>query len=216
MKYVCVTLVGGHKLYSKDVFFKYILELNIPPEEIWISCTGKIFDKFTENYSGDIPLVHIHGEEDLGDDWIWSTTSAREAIRQYFIKSDYDWSMWLDNDILVPKDMVETFLNYMKFDPKLRWVHGYHAYRKGDGEQLRHGLGSCFIHRDILEAVPFIMCKMNTCGEQHLLGDDYIWIQIVNSFSKLNWVNTKAGTLFDVGHLKKDGTIVYMSREYFP
>lgn len=211
MKYVCVTLIGAHKVYSKDLFFKYILNLRILPQEIWISCTKEIFDQFTDTYSGDIPVIWVHGDDDTGDDQIHSTTSAREALRQKIIKSDYIWSMWLDNDILVPKDMVNTFLNYLDLEPDLLWVHGHHAYRLGDGKRLRHGLGSCFIHKDLLEGIPFVRCEVR--GRN--IGDDYFWITMANIFERLNKIKIIHGVLFDVLHLRKDGTIVKMSREYF-
>jgi len=208
MRYVLLTLVGGHKLYSKDKFFKGILELNIPPEEIWISTTESLFSEFTDGYKGNIPIVWIHGEEDLGDDMIRSTTSAREALRQKFVESDYEWSMWLDSDIIVTQDMVEVFLDHLKNNNKLTWVHGYHPWREGEGIRSRHGLGSCFIHRYILSSVPFIRIQLPNGNKYRNLGDDYIWIKIVASCEELGWVDAIHGKLWDLGHMKRDGTIV--------
>ena len=93
MRYVCVTLVGGHKLYSKELFFKHLLALNNLPNEIWVASTERIFKEFTEKIDSPVPILHIQGSNDTGDDRIHSTTSARETLRQRIIESDYDWSL---------------------------------------------------------------------------------------------------------------------------
>lgn len=206
MKYVCVTLVGRHKLYGMDLFFKHLGELNNPPSEFWVSTTKDIYDEFTQGYNLDIPIRHVHDPNDKGDDKIPSTTAAREELRREIMKSDYQWSMWLDNDILVPSGMTDKFLDHLEEYPDLLWVHSFHAYRLGDGKRKRHGLGSCYIHRDLLENIPFIECTVRDTG----LGDDYLWIMIVNSFEGLGWIDTLHGPLFDVLHLRRDGTIVRM------
>ncbi|KKM93813.1 hypothetical protein LCGC14_1204500, partial [marine sediment metagenome] len=140
MRYVLVTLVGGHKLYSMTLFWEYISKLNQPPEEIWVSCTKEIYDKCMGSYRLSIPIRHIHGDDDTGDDQIHSTTAAREALRREIISSDYEWSMWLDNDMLVPEDMVGIADNILGDDPDLLWIHSYHPCRQDSGETDRHGL----------------------------------------------------------------------------
>lgn len=59
---------------------------------------------------------------------------------------------------------------------------------------------------DLLENIPFIECTFRDVG----FGDDFLWIRIVNSFESMGWINTLHGPLFDVLHLRKDGTIVRM------
>lgn len=206
MKYVCVTLLGAHKMYGMDLFFNHISKLNTPPSEIWISTPKRLYDVFVSGYNLDIPIKHIHNPDDKGDDKIPSTTAAREVLRQEIIKSGYQWSLWLDNDILVPPDMTDQFIDYLDQYTDLVWVHSFHAYRLGDGKEKRHGLGSSYIHRDLLENIPFIECTFRDVG----FGDDFLWIRIVNSFENMGWINTLHGPLFDVLHLRKDGTIVRM------
>ena len=213
MKYAAATLVGKHKLYAMPLFFEYLGKLNILPQEIWISCTEEIYQECMKSYNLDIPVKWLHGEDDLGNDMIHSTTAARNAIREAHLASDYEWVLWLDNDMLVPPNMVDKFLDYLEADPKLQWVHSFHPYRLGDGTSLRHGLGSCFIHRDLMDC-PFIHIKLRgPDGRLHNLGDDYLWKVIIAQFQGYNWIKGKSGVLFKVDHLRKSGEIIELSGE---
>jgi len=202
MKYVCVTLVGGHKLYSMPLFFEYIGKLQTLPQEIWVSCTKKIYDECMKAYNLDIPIKHLHGEGDLGDDYIHSTTAAREAIRQEIAQSDYDWALWLDNDMLVPPDMIEKFQLLLQKTPDLLMVNAYHPARQ-DGIRIRHGLGSSFISKEMMAAYPFMMATIR--GKN--LGDDYLWKIMMTQFKSIFKFSILSGIYFDVKHLTKDGRI---------
>lgn len=208
MKYTLVTLIGSHKLYSMPLFWKHIEKLNVQPIEILISCTKEVYTQAIETYHGDTSIRHIHGEGDLADDHIHSTTAAREALRQELIKLPCEWSMWLDNDILVPPEMVEQFLLLLEDDPLLLWVNAFHPARQKDlyaRGGTRHGLGSSFIHRELLEAVPFIHYRLR----EKNLGDDYLWKLIVNQFFSIfrKEMTGISGKLFDVKHAVEDGGI---------
>lgn len=208
MKYTLVTLIGGHKLYSMPLFWEYVEKLNTQPVEILVSCTKKVYEKAIKSYHGDGPVRHIHGEGDLADDHIHSTTAAREALRLELIKLPHEWSLWLDNDILVPPEMVEQFCQLLEDDPLLLWVNAFHParqkklYARG-GE--RHGLGSSFIHRELLEAVPFIHYRLR--GKN--LGDDYLWKIIAGHFLSnfKKEMHGTSGKLFNVKHAVEDGGI---------
>jgi len=39
---------------------------------------------------------------------------VREGIRQYFLKSDYDYLFWIDTDIFIPTNGIEKLLSYNK------------------------------------------------------------------------------------------------------
>lgn len=192
-------------------FYDYLNELTIKPEVLLVACTTdiafKIVDMFINRgpiFEHPITMEFIYPPEDKGDDCLPSTTSARETLRKEILKRGYEWSLWLDNDMLVPPDMTETFLKYIKNEPDLLWVHSHHPKRCGNGEILRHGLGSCYIHRDLLENVPFIMCTIR--GRN--LGDDYLWIIIVRQFEVYRWIKVKHGMLFDVIHFGEDGSML--------
>ena len=203
MRYVLVTLVGGHKLYAMELFFEHVSKLNQLPEEIWLSCTDEIYARILEEYDLKIPIRHIHGDDDTGDDQIHSTTSAREALRGAILDSDYTWSMWLDNDMLAPPDMVDVADKILQEAPEILWVHSYHPCRQDAGESDRHGLGSSFIHRELLN-IPFVMATVN--GRN--LGDDFLWINWAGLFRRMTKVKFKQGKLFDMKHYREDGTVV--------
>lgn len=203
MRYVLVTLIGGHKLYSMKLFLEHISKLNQQPEEIWISCTDEIYAEAMKEYNLQVPIRHIHGDSDTGDDQIHSTTAAREALRIAILTSDYTWSMWLDNDMLVPPDMVEIADKILQEDPEFLWIHCHHPCRQDAGESDRHGLGSCFIHRELLN-IPFVMATVNNRN----LGDDFLWINWVGLFKRLGGVKVKQGRLFDMKHLREDGLVI--------
>jgi len=201
MRYVCVTLVGGHKLYSKELFFKYLLALNNLPNEIWVASTERIFKEFTEKIDSPVPILHIQGSSDTGDDRIHSTTSARETLRQRIVESNYDWSLWLDNDILVPPDLVEKFQTILRRQPDLLMINAFHPARQDD-TKVRHGLGSSFISKELLQAYPFTMATIR----EKDLGDDYIWKMVISQFSNRD-LPIYSGYYFNVKHLTSDGRI---------
>ena len=207
MRYVCVTLVGAHKIYSKKLFFEHLLQLNILPQEMWVACTEKIYNDFTSGIEAEIPIANIRGSDDTGDDRIHSTTSAREALRQKIVSSDYEWSLWLDNDILVPPNLVEKFQTLLQKEPNLLIVNAFHPARQDD-VKVRHGLGSSFISRELLEAYPFTMARIR--GKD--LGDDYIWKMVMAQFASRG-LPMRSGYYFDVKHLTSDGRIKEFSRE---
>lgn len=205
MEYTLVTLIGGHKLYSMPMFWEHIQRLEAQPIKILVSCTEEIFKDAIKSYRGSTPVVWIHGDNDTGNDQIHSTTSAREALRKELIQLPYNWSMWLDNDILVPSDMVERFEFLLTKNPELLWVNAFHPARQPGGKEgmVRHGLGSSFIHRDVLEAVPFVHYILR--GKN--LGDDYIWKNIVTQFMRTFKFASISGIIFDVKHAVEDGSI---------
>jgi hypothetical protein len=201
MRYVCVTLVGYRKLYAKHLFFDYILKMNTPPREIWISATRELYDKFTDEYEGTIPLTWVHGEGDIGNQRIPSTTAAREALRQKILNSDYDWSLWLDNDMLVPPDMVEKFQILLRMRPDLLMVNAFHPGRKKS--DVRHGLGSSFISKEMLGAYPFTMARLR--GKD--LGDDYFWKVLMREFVHIFNFPILSDFYFEMKHLADNGEI---------
>ncbi len=205
MEYILVTLIGGHKLYSMELFWEHVQKLKIQPVKILISCTKDIFDKAIESYTGSVKLTWIHGEDDTGDDQIHSTTSAREALRTQLIKESTIWSMWLDNDILVPVDMVGSFKLLLEKNTGLLFVNAFHPARQlgGDTGKMRHGLGSSFIHKDLLETVPFVHYKLYNRN----LGDDYIWKLITSQFMRAFKGSSISGILFNVKHAVEGGSI---------
>ena len=205
MEYSLVTLVGNRKIYSAPKFWNYIQKLNDPPARIFVSCTEETFKKFSKSYSGLIPLTWLHGNGDMGNSHILSTTAAREVIRKEVIKLPYDWTLWLDSDILVPHDIIEKFEVLLEKNPKLIWVNGYHPARQegGDAGRTRHGLASSFIHRDLLEGVPFFSCTIRGMTT----GDDYIWKDIAGCLARPFELTILRGIYFDVGHALKDGSI---------
>jgi len=207
--YIAVPLVGGHKLYSMPLFFDYLLKLDTSPQELLISTTKEIFDKCMTVYTGSLPVTWIHGEEDLGNDMIASTTSAREALRQGIIKRDYEWALWLDNDMLVPPDLWEKFCILRDREPTLILVNSYHPARQ-DYTDIRHGMATTFTHRDALAAFPFLRCQIR--GENY--GDDQIWLSVIKSYRNRRKTKTLSGKFFDVKHMVEDGRIKSFKPEH--
>jgi len=209
MKYIAVTLVGGHKLYSMPLFFEHLLNLNTLPELLLISTTKEIFDKCMEVYTGNVPVVWIHGEEDTGNDMIVSTTSAREALRKAVLERGYEWALWLDNDMLVPPDLWEKFCILRDREPELVLVNSYHPARQ-DYTDIRHGMATTFTHRDALAGFPFVRAEIR--GNHY--GDDQIWLHAIRSFRSRKGVKTLTGKFFDVKHMVEDGRIKSFKPEH--
>jgi len=205
MKYIAATLVGAHKLYSKERFWECIDNLTQQPEVFYISTTKDVFDRFTDDKNN---RVHIQGPEDKADDMIRSTTSAREAIRAHSLiymeeHPEVEWTLWLDNDIGVPPDLVEKLESIIVEYPHLVMAHSYHPARQ-DGEQLRHGMACTFTHRDVLAAYPFTRAYLRGAN----YGDDQIWLSVIGSLGRFTWRDEYkmiGGTIFDIIHFVEDG-----------
>ena len=174
-----------------------------------VSAIPSILELFPDKV-GSIKITGITGEHDEGKDRIIDTTSAREALRQYILDSNYEWSLWLDNDILVPSNITERFLNYLKKHPNLLMAHSFHPARQPDVE-LRHGIGSSFIHRKVLHLYPFTYIG----ADGYYLGDDQIWFTVVSYFIRVFYKDSFVeGCLFDLKHLCEDGTVVKLPEKY--
>jgi len=206
MKYIAATLVGAHKLYSKERFWECINNLTHKPEQFFISTTKDVFDAFTD---GDDTRVHIQGSQDTANDQIKSTTSAREEIRtqalQYMEENpEIEWLLWLDNDMGVSPNLVDRFEVLLTKNPTLVMAHSYHPARQ-DGERLRHGMATTFTHRDALAAYPFTRAYLRGAN----YGDDQIWLSVLSNFGRFTWRAEEfkiiSGTIFDVIHFVEDG-----------
>jgi len=208
-RYCVATLVGRHKIYSTKDFIEHLERVTVQPEVIVVSSIPEIHEIFFR-YQKNIPVVGITGDHDEGRNRIVDTTSARESLRQYIIKNNYEWSLWLDNDILVPSNITEKFLSYLRNNPEVKMVHSYHPARQY-GEELRHGIGSSFIHKDLLEAYPFTYAEI----KGHYLGDDQIWLLVINQLTSIYYPRSIIrGTLFDLKHKREDGTVASLSDKY--
>lgn len=205
--YSIVTLVGKHKTYCIDLFVEHISKVEPAPKEIVVSSIPEIFELFPGTING-VKVVNITGEYDAGSDRIVNTTSAREALRQHLIKQGYDWSLWLDNDILVPKNIVERAESFLDNNEDVLMIHSYHPARQKN-ESIRHGMGSCFVNKKLLNLFPFIYIELN--GRQW--GDDQIWLNVTQRGQISLRYKVKAGCLFDVAHFIEDGTIRYFEEE---
>jgi hypothetical protein len=204
MKYVILTLVGKHKVYAIPQFLEAIKNLDVLPEKIYVSAIPHIIGQFPMTLNG-VPIIGITGEQDTGSDRIINTTSAREKLRTTFLETDYEWSLWLDNDMLVPSNLVELLSRLLEEHPGTKWAHSYHPARQGTGEMIRHGMGSSFVHRDILEAFPFILAHY----QDKWYGDDQIFITIMTYVDRLYKLNMiRKGLLFPFKHLKANGEII--------
>jgi len=205
MKYIAATLVGAHKLYCKERFWECIDGLTQQPETFFISTTKEVFDKFTDGKSN---RVHIQGVDDKADDRIRSTTSAREAIRVHSLEymekhPNVKWTLWLDNDIGVPMDLIDRFDGVVADKSSLVMAHSYHPARQ-DGEQLRHGMACTFTHRDVLASYPFTRAHLRGAN----YGDDQIWLSVMSQLGRFTWRDDYemiGGTIFDTIHFVEDG-----------
>lgn len=204
MKYIIATLIGKHKTYAIEKFFKHIERLETQPEIILVSTTKEVYDKCPQ-----IPNIkHIQGDEDTGNDTIISTTSAREAIRVNSLSymdehPDIEWVLWLDNDIGVPSNLIERFENYLNKKPNLIMVNSHHPARQDDCE-LRHGMACTFTHKDALNAYPFTRAHLRGAN----YGDDQIWLSVMGAFGRFTWrknIESAGGVFFDVVHFVEDG-----------
>ena len=109
---------------------------------------------------------------------------------------------------MVPPNLVEKFQILLQRHPDLLIVNAFHPARQDDCK-VRHGLGSSFISKEVLEAYPFTMATLR--GKN--LGDDYIWKMVIQHFGRRG-LPILSDYYFDVKHFTKDGRVKEFLPEY--
>lgn len=77
----------------------------------------------TDKYFNKIKTLKVKGKEIITWRHVWNPKElnhlhmlahVREEIRQYFLKNDYDFLFFLDQDIFIPKNGIQRLLSYNK------------------------------------------------------------------------------------------------------
>lgn len=216
MKYVILTPCGFRQMYAIDDFSKSIKRLEEKPESLILSAHPDVQKEWPDRI-GEVPVKKIHHKKDHGKGGDRIVTFAREKLRKEFLKTGIDWSLWLDNDILVPPNIIREFQR-IKERGKL-WIHAHHPKRQAEESpttEFRSGISSSFIHRDLLKEIPFFRIDLRDSDlieeDGVVFGDDQIWKACAISVDRFHRIR-KVGKFFDVGHLNEEGKTIKFKEE---
>ena len=108
---------------------KHVGNLNYPNFDLCLVDTSD-----NEEYTKKIKEIKIKGKEIITWRHKWDKKKApfaihmlahvREEIRQYFLNNNYDYMLWLDDDVFLPENGIQRLLSYNK-DCVGFYVHVY-------------------------------------------------------------------------------------------
>jgi hypothetical protein len=115
---ICAPVSSRHSF----VFFDWISQLNKLTYPSFDVC---VVDNTVDNgeYYDKIKDVTVKGNKIISWRSVWEPSKEhslqmlariREEQRQYFLKNDYDYLMWLDDDIFLPENGIQRLLSYNK------------------------------------------------------------------------------------------------------
>jgi len=167
--YILLSPVAIHKQYCLDRFIESVKSLVPAPKEIHFCIDWDAFELRDKLSNIDDIIVHIN--PNIGDpsSFLTRISYAREILRNHFIKTDYDWALWVDSDILLPSDMVETLINTQEGSQAAVVVHGYVGRNY---KSIWHGSGIMWTSNESCSAGTFYT---DLTGRFHV-SEDYVFL----------------------------------------
>jgi len=120
-------------------------------------------------------------------------------LRKYFIKSKYEWALWLDSDIIPPPELPKILYEIAIKENALCVVNAY----PGRNGKYWHGAGCMLTHKDVCKVSKFGIPYFSSTGK-HLSEDAYFLsiLRGLNAFSQ--WIGKKViveGKFVEVKHI---------------
>lgn len=181
-RYVILTPLGSHKLYSIPEFLNRINGLDFPPDKL-IFCIDSDQQIDILPTSPNITVL----KNDIGIDTYPSSLiricGARETLRKYFVKNTtVDHALWIDSDILISNNTIDKIFDIISRENPLLLNIGY----PGRNGRLWHGGGLMATHKTACTLSRFVIPYIISAGKRTNIGsEDYIFIKLLECNSKL-------------------------------
>jgi len=173
-KYVVLTPIGAHKLYALEEFFKHIARFNYKPEMVVVAPDPEILYDVLDlsDVLGELTLLVLLAEyPNVYHSHLARITKARETLREWFLKSNYEYALWLDSDILAPPELPEKLLE-VALETKAVVVRNGYPGRSG---VIWHGSACMLTHRYACEVGRFIVTSINGMN----ISEDYNFFSLI-------------------------------------
>jgi len=218
MKVLIAAPISGHKQYSINQWFDWISNQTHKDYDFVLCVNGKDQAKLVTMLK-KVTIQDVHNQikkpiilwninkKGVETTFLHNIVHARETIRQYAIKNDYDKILWLDTDT-IPKNLQTIKLLANQEKDAISGMYFYKkttkpvAVSKTTGtnftiqeieqaikdkkllEVLLFGLGCALIDRKVFELVPF---EYSAFGNE--VSDDYGFCYAMNKLKIQMWLN---------------------------
>jgi len=209
-KYIILTPITAHKLYSLERFLNNITNFEPLPSEI-VFCSEPEIKKVIFSWKKVLAKKRIKltpltlSQKELLEApprTLEMITTSRNRLRQYFVLSQYNWALWLDSDIF-PERTAPKKLFKVAFSEKYLAVSNYCP---GRGEYPWAGIGCTLTHKAICRAIQFQHGSFIWEGKEvGWLSEDFCFLAILDRLDPflqgwIGWKARKIGAFVSVTH----------------
>jgi hypothetical protein len=176
--YLLLSPVGDHRKMYLPRFIEAVMRLSPPPEEV-VLCVDADSECFPpQPVSRQIRfLVNPAIEYSRGD--LQRICSAREILRKFFIYHPrrFEYALWVDSDILIPPNTMETLKKVMEEENCLVVVNKY----LGRNGNMWCGSGVMLTSLDACTASRFwVGITHDKNGVEKHLSEDFVFFSILD------------------------------------
>jgi len=218
MKVLIAAPISGHKQYSINQWFDWISNQRHANYEFALCVNGENQAKLVSMLK-QVQVRDVHGQikkpvilwntnkKDVKTTFLHNIVHARETLRQYAVKNNYDKILWLDTDT-IPKNLQAIKLLAQQEKPAISGLYFYKqttkpvAVSKASGTNFTiqeietaikeksllevglFGLGCALIDRSVFEKVAFEYSEFGT-----EVSDDYGFCYALDKLNIEMWLN---------------------------
>lgn len=223
-KYIILTPIAPFKLYCLNKFLKNIISFNPKPEELVFCAEPEIVPEISkwqqELKKREIKLVIFTLPPEILNKFpasdIGKLTYSRECLRHYFIKSKFDWALWLDCDIIPEPNVARVLLKIAK---SKKFLVVSNQYRTRLSNQIIEGIGCTLVHKTACRFARFQIASLTgNEKEKRRLADDF-WFFVMLSAGEdyirelTRWNSRKVGKFVSISHINERGGIKFLEKE---
>ncbi len=225
-EYIILSPIAPHKRYSLDRFVKNIAKFKPSPKKMVFCCEPE--DVFEISKKKPIfeekkieLIIFTLGPETLekhGMTQLGRICDSRNILRSFFIKSDFDWALLLDSDIIPTDKRTPSILHGIAVKEKSLAVINRYPGRDDDSPPW-NGVAFTLMHRTAAALAEFQVCPIIWEGkESGRLSEDFTYLSILrsgNNFIKncTGWKSHSIGNYVPVIHEIDPGKDKFLDKE---
>jgi len=219
--YILLTPIGKHKGYSLAEFFENITRFHPSPKEVAFCVGSKVlvnrFLPILKKSNIPFTLLLFRKEEKVKKTGgiLHCIMESREILRKHFLKSGYEWALWLDSDIIPDPD---CFLKLYLVAEKHKALVVNSGCPGRDG-RIWHGAGLMLTHRIACQLSRFMVSSISTKEGLKNFSEDFMFLSLIEApgviyFTKL-WTGRSGrvvGDFVSVKHVLAPGKERYLGK----
>ncbi len=190
-RYIVLTPIAPHKRYSLDRFLKAVSEFDPLPDKMVFCCEPEDVFEISEKRSmlsklGIELVVFTIGPDTMTDyemTELGRIRDSRNILRSFFLRSEYDWALLLDSDIIVEEKKTPSILFDVAQREKCLTVINQYPGRESDSHPW-NGVALSLMHRTAANLTEFQLAPIVWEGKEiGRLSEDFTYLSILRSGS---------------------------------